>query len=105
MNNILSNGAIYSIWDKKAEAFIGALGIHKHPAAAQREFASILANEKSGLGKYAEDFELVCLGYMNMDGHIAGLVDTYLTKDQTEAKLSRTVIMTGSQWKATQPTE
>jgi len=83
---------IYAIVDKKADAIIAGLHLHKHEAAAVRMFTDVANDDRSMLHRHPDDFELVCIGG--------------LTEQNTIIAMERPiVIITGSAWKAAQKPE
>lgn len=78
---------IYAIRDIKADDIIGGLHMHKHHAAAIRMFSDIAADEKTYISKHPEDYELLRLGYLDLDGTppIAPELQTIITGVQWAA--------------------
>lgn len=52
---------LYALYDRKAEGF-SAYQVAKADAVVSREFAQAVLEPKSLLGKYPDDFALVCFG-------------------------------------------
>lgn len=64
---------IYAIYDNKAQDIISdQIWIERHNVQAIRNFQQAYQNPKSLVNKYIEDYDLVCLGEMNDEGHITG---------------------------------
>lgn len=57
---------LYAMHDKKSQA-LSAFQVAKSDAVVSRDFAQAVLDPKSLLGKYAEDFELVCIGVVKED--------------------------------------
>lgn len=57
---------IYAVYDKKAKS---ELGLFEHPndLVAIRDFSQLCAKEESPVCKFAEDYELRCLGQIDTD--------------------------------------
>ena len=60
---------LYAVYDKKAET---ELGIFEQPndLVAIRDFSQVCSKEDSQLAKFAEDYELRCLGTIDTDNCI-----------------------------------
>jgi len=52
---------LYALYDVKADAYTNFVA-EKSDAVASRQFAEAVTQPNSVLGKYADDFVLVCLG-------------------------------------------
>lgn len=57
---------LYALHDKKARA-LSAFAAYKSDAVATRDFASGVMADGSMLGKYPDDFELVCIAELVED--------------------------------------
>lgn len=64
---------IYSIYDKKAEAFMRPFLI-ANDAMAQRDFAAVIQNAETPMGKFSEDFVLYrCGEFDDREGSVSPL--------------------------------
>lgn len=61
---------IYAILDKKAEALVGGLQLHRALASAVRSFTDIALDPKTMINRHPEDFELIELGFITDDNQI-----------------------------------
>lgn len=57
---------LFALHDKKAQA-LSSFAAFKSDAVATRDFAAGVMQEGSMLGKYPDDFELVCIAELNED--------------------------------------
>lgn len=78
---------IYAILDTKAEALIGGLQLHKHVAAAIRQFSDIALDPQTMIHRHPEDFTLI---------HLGDITETNVI----EAHYDYIVVITGSAWAA-----
>lgn len=85
---------VYAIIDRKAEILIGGLQLHRHPAAAIRQFSDIGLTPDTMVNRHPEDFDLL---------HLGDITD----KNTIEALPEYNVVITGQAWAAAQaaPTE
>lgn len=62
---------LYSIYDRKAQYYLPVFTMRSH-ADALRQFADIVTASDTPVSKYPADYDLVCLGQMNLEtGQIA----------------------------------
>lgn len=78
---------IIALEDTLAGDITGVIQIFPHPAPAIRFFGDIASHPESNVGRHIEDYQLVSLGTLNDDNTV--------TPDKQ-------VIITGSQWRASQ---
>lgn len=78
---------IIALEDTLANEITGVIQIFPHPAPAIRFFGDIASHPESNVGRHIDDYRLVSLGTLNDDNTIAP---------------DKQVIITGSQWKASQ---
>lgn len=57
---------LYALLDKKSDS-LSAFQVAKSDAVVSRDFAQAVLEPKSLLGKYPEDFELVCIAFIEED--------------------------------------
>ena len=85
----MSSGAVYGIFDTKAKAYVGnVLMIHKTDNVAIRSFTDIAKMHQSAIGNHIEDYNLIRVGYLTLD-------NDFILEEET--------ILTGTQWKNSQP--
>ena len=60
------NKKIYAVYDKKAQT---ELGLFEQPndLVAIRDFSQVCTKEDSPIAKFAEDYELMCLGTIDTE--------------------------------------
>lgn len=81
----MKNGAIYGIYDKRADALI-SVNLFKHPAAAVRFYGDVASTPDTTVNKHPEDYDLVCI--------------CELDDDHTALSPSQHMVLTGEAWKA-----
>lgn len=93
----LTMKGIYAIYDTKAQDLLGPPTLFAHAAPAVRWFGDVATLPDSQVGKHIHDFELVRLGYYDLD----------LDADKPFIAPDFEVILTGTAWAAAQqqPTE
>lgn len=57
---------IYSVYDRKAQYYL-PLYIADSDAQAERQFSNVVVTSETDISKYPADFDLVCVGTMNME--------------------------------------
>lgn len=65
---------LYSIYDRKAAYYLPLFTMRSH-ADAERQFSEIVTNSDTPVSKYPADYDLVCLGQMNLE--TGQIVPTY----------------------------
>lgn len=91
--------AIYAIIDIVSDSIIGTiLPMHKHPAAAVRQFIDLLKDPNTQVGQHPEDHQLVCLGYINDEHNVEGDLELQKTGNQG---IAHEIILTGKAWLST----
>lgn len=58
---------LYMFYDQTAEQVVGVIMQHKAPAAAIRDFHSVLGNPETMPGRYPEHYDLIELGELETD--------------------------------------
>lgn len=62
---------LYSIYDRKAAYYLPVFTLRSH-AEAERQFTEIVTQSETPVSKYPADYDLVCLGQINLEtGQIA----------------------------------
>lgn len=85
-NKIEITRALYTVYDLLAGETVGPIFPSPTDHTAMRDFATVCADPQTTIGKNPADYQLICVGY------IRGMV----IEPDTD------VILTGSQWLATQ---
>lgn len=65
---------LYSIYDRKAAYYLPVFTMRSH-ADAQRQFTEIVTSSDTPVSKYPADYDLVCLGQINLE--TGQIVPTY----------------------------
>lgn len=79
---------IYAIIDKKADAIIGGLQLHKHEAAAVRVFVDIASDPNTMVARHPEDFDLIAIGALMEDHTIVATARPLVIVTGTAIKAS-----------------
>lgn len=67
----MQEAKIYSIYDRKAAYYLPLFNMRGH-ADALRQFSEIVVNSDTPIAKYPADYDLVCLGSIDLEtGSIA----------------------------------
>lgn len=88
MNN---RQGIYAIVDKVAKDILGGLHLHRHPTTAIRFFSDIARQPNTIIASHPEDFALVLVGWLDVDGE----GDLSVVEDVQ-------VVLEGASWAAAQ---
>lgn len=87
---------LYAIYDRATEDIIGVIHAMTHDTPAIRLFCDVAAAQGSMIKQHPEDFSLVCLGTLESNYDAAGTL---------ELDHEFTVVFTGLQWAAIQPSQ
>lgn len=80
---------ITAIHDNKANDIVGTMFVlHRAHAAAIRMYSDAASNPQNEIGKHPEDYDLVCVGYIEDEERPEKITAAY------------EIILTGAQWVA-----
>jgi len=75
----IGSRALFVIFDKVADTFLGHIIIERHPAPACRLFNQLLADKNSQLAQHPADFELVQIGFIEDSGQLLPIEPMVIT--------------------------